>query len=438
MNEILLYAVGVLVLILGLLLSVGLHEFGHLIPAKLFGVRVPHWPIGIGPKLFAKKIGETEYSIRAIPLGGFITLIGMYPPAKPGSDDSKRWFSSTITSARNAHKEHEQPGDENRKFYQLAAWKRIIVMFGGPVTNLILGVTLITTALSGFGIDQRVNVFETVVACEAQMLDDAASCDAQSGATPAELAGLKSGDKLMAVDGKQVALTEDALAPIVELPLTQHTIVVERAGQQIELSLTASQTALPYLDSNGNVALNKDGSQALKERPYIGVQFAHQRVGAPIEQSIGRAFTMTGDTLGMIVQFPQQVYASISALFTGEERNPSGAVSIIGVGQAAGSITANSNSTLADRIYLNLFLIGSLNLALFAFNMIPLPPLDGGHIAGGIYEYLKRGLFRLFGKKDPGYADTALMAPLATAMFFVLLAAGLAMMIVDLVNPLKL
>lgn len=438
MNEILLYIVGVLVLVLCLLLSVGLHEFGHLIPAKLFGVRVPHWAIGFGPKLFAKKIGETEYSIRAIPLGGFITLIGMYPPAKPGTDDTKRWFSSTIISARNAHKEHEQPGDENRKFYQLSAWKRIVVMFGGPVTNLILGVVLITTALSGFGIDQRVNVFETVVACEAQMLDDEATCDAQSVVTPAALAGLKSGDKLVSVDSKTVTLTEDALAPIVELPLTQHSIVVERSGQQLELSVTASQTALPYYDANGNVALNTDGTQALKTRPYIGVQFAHQRVGAPLEQSIGRAFVMTGDTLGMIVQFPQQVYASISALFTGEERNPSGAVSIIGVGQAAGSITANANSTLADRIYMNLFLIGSLNLALFAFNMIPLPPLDGGHIAGGIYEYLKRGVFRLLGKKDPGYADTALLAPLATAMFFVLLAAGLAMMIVDLVNPLKL
>jgi membrane-associated protease RseP (regulator of RpoE activity) len=436
-NEILLYVVGVLVLILGLMLSVGLHEFGHLIPAKLFGVRVPHWAIGFGPKLYAKKIGETEYSIRAIPLGGFITLIGMYPPAKPGKDDSKRWFSDTITSARNAHKEHEQPGDENRKFYQLSAWKRIIVMFGGPVTNLILGVTLITVALSGFGIDQRVNVFEKVVACEEQMLDSTAVCGPQSVATPAHLAKIQSGDKLIAVDGKQVSLTEDALAPIVQLPLTTHTVTVERAGKKFDLSVTAANTKLPYLDSTGNIALNQDGTQALKARPYIGVQFGHQRVAAPVEQSIGRAFAMTGETLGMIVQFPQQVYASISALFTGEERNPTGAVSIIGVGQAAGSITANADSTLADRIYLNLFLIGSLNLALFAFNMIPLPPLDGGHIAGGIYEYLKRGLFRLLGKKDPGYADTALLAPLATAMFFVLLAAGLAMMIVDLVNPLK-
>jgi len=436
-NEILLYVVGVLVLILGLMLSVGLHEFGHLIPAKLFGVRVPHWAIGFGPKLYAKKIGETEYSIRAIPLGGFITLIGMYPPAKPGKDDSKRWFSDTIISARNAHQEHEQPGDENRKFYQLPAWKRIIVMFGGPVTNLILGVTMITVALSGFGIDQRVNVFEKVVACEAQMLQDDATCDAGSNPTPAQLAGLKSGDKLLEVDGKAVSLTEDALAVIVNEPLISHTLKVERAGNPVELSVTASTTKLPYLDANGNVALNPDGTPALKARPYIGVQFGHQRVGAPVEQSIGRAFAMTGETLGMIVQFPQQVYASISALFTGEERNPSGAVSIIGVGQAAGSITANANSTLADRIYMNLFLIGSLNLALFAFNMIPLPPLDGGHIAGGIYEYLKRGLFRLFGKKDPGYADTALLAPVATLMFFVLLAAGLAMMIVDLVNPLK-
>jgi len=311
------------------------------------------------------------------------------------------------------------------------------VMFGGPVTNLILGVTLITVALSGFGIEQRVNVFEKVVACEEQMLDKAAVCGPQSVATPAQFSKIKSGDKLIAVDGKAVSLTEDALAPIVRLPLTAHTVTVERAGKTIDISVTAANTKLPYLDSSGNIALNPDGTPELKARPYIGVQFASERVAAPVDQSIGRAFAMTGDTLGMIVQFPQQVYASISALLTGAERNPTGAVSIIGVGQAAGSLTANPESTLADRVYLNLFLIGSLNLALFAFNMIPLPPLDGGHIAGGIYEYLKRGLFRVLGKKDPGYADTALLAPLALAMFFVLLAAGLAMMIVDLVNPLK-
>jgi Zn-dependent protease len=80
-------------------------------------------------------------------------------------------------------------------------------------------------------------------------------------------------------------------------------------------------------------------------------------------------------------------------------------------------------------------LLGSLNLALFAFNMIPLPPLDGGHVAGGLYEYLKRGAYRVLGRKDPGPVDTALMAPVAQFMFLVLLLAGLLMIMVDFINP---
>ena len=438
MTETLLYIAGVAILILGLALSIGLHEFGHLIPAKLFGVRVPHWAIGFGPRLFSKKIGESEYSIRAIPLGGFITLIGMYPPAKPGKDDAKRWFSQSIISARNAHSEHEQPGDENRKFYQLSAWKRIVVMFGGPLTNLLIGLILITVAISGLGQNQRVNVFASVVECQSQMIDQAAKCSSTDTRTPAALAGFKSGDKLIAVDGTKVTPNQDALTAVTQLPLVAHKLMVERDGKELELSITASQAQLPFADSSGNLAINADGSLKLKLRPYIGVQWSTERVAVPAGKAFGVAAAMTGQTLGLIVQFPAQVYNSISSLWGQQARNPNGAVSIVGVGQAAGAIASNSSASFADRLLMNLYLIGSLNLALFAFNMIPLPPLDGGHIAGGIYEYLKRGVFRLFGKKDPGAADTALMAPVATAMFLILLVAGLAMIIVDFVNPLKL
>jgi len=373
-SENLLYIAGVIILILGLALSIGLHEFGHLIPAKLFGVRVPHWAIGFGPRLFSKKIGETEYSIRAIPLGGFITLIGMYPPAKPGKDDAKRWFSQSIISARQAHSEHEQPGDENRKFYQLSAWKRIVVMFGGPFTNLLIGLILITTSISGLGQSQRVNVFASVISCEAQMLAPTAPCDGASHQTPAALAGLKAGDKLVAVDGNQVTLTEDAILAVTEKPLVSHKLTIDRAGKTIEVAITASEANLPYADASGNMVVNKDGTPKLRIRPYIGVQWATQRNPVVVGEAFGTAVGMTGQTLGMILQFPSQVYGSISSLFGHQARNPNGAVSIVGVGQAAGSIAANSSATFGDRLLMNLYLIGSLNLALFAFNMIPLPP----------------------------------------------------------------
>ncbi len=438
MTDTLLYILGILIIVAGLAISIGLHEFGHLIPAKLFGVRVPTWAIGFGPKLYSKKIGETEYSLRAIPLGGYITLIGMYPPAKEGKDDSKRWFGASILAAREAHSEHIQPGDENRKFYQLAAWKRIVVMFGGPFMNLILGVAMVSVALSGIGEYQRVNTVANVVQCEAKMVDPSADCASGDALTPAALAGFKPGDQITSVDGAKIAQTQDPFVKVVAQPNNEHVLGVIRDGKTIEIRVTPKVGKLPYADASGKLAVDAEGKPLLRERAYIGLMLDHARVPSSLAESLSAGTQMTADTLGFIVQFPQQVYASVSSLFTGAERSPNGAVSIVGITQLAGEVNSNSNANLADRIYLNLMLLGSLNLALFAFNMIPLPPLDGGHIAGGIYEYAKRGIYRLLGKPDPGIADTALLAPIANLMFLVLMFAGLAMIIVDLIKPLVL
>ncbi|MFM5904381.1 MAG: M50 family metallopeptidase, partial [Microbacteriaceae bacterium] len=426
MTETLLYLTGILIIIIGLAISIGLHEFGHLIPAKLFGVRVPNWAIGFGPRLFSKKIGETEYSIRAIPLGGFITLIGMYPPAKPGKDDSKRWFSGAIKAAREAHQEHVQPGDESRMFYQLAAWKRIVVMFGGPFMNLVLGISLISVALSGIGQFQRVNTIASVIDCEAQMIDPASSC-VGSPDTPAKLAALQKGDRILAVNGVSLKQTEDPFAAIIAEPKRLHQLTIERAGHSLLLELQARVAALPYADAAGNMAIDATGKPLLKDRAYLGVMLDVQRVPVTFGASLNAGMDMTGQTLAFIGKFPQQVYQSVASLFDGRDRAVDSAISIVGITQIAGSTNANQDATLADRLFLNLTLLGSLNLALFAFNMIPLPPLDGGHIAGGIYEYLKRGLFRILRKPDPGNADTALLAPLANAMFLILLLAGVLM-----------
>jgi membrane-associated protease RseP (regulator of RpoE activity) len=213
---------------------------------------------------------------------------------------------------------------------------------------------------------------------------------------------------------------------------------VIRDGKTIEIRVTPKVGKLPYADASGKLAVDAEGKPLLRERAYIGLMLDHARVPSSLADSLSAGTQMTADTLGFIVQFPQQVYASVSSLFTGAERSPNGAVSIVGITQLAGEVNSNSNANLADRIYLNLMLLGSLNLALFAFNMIPLPPLDGGHIAGGIYEYAKRGIYRLLGKPNPGIADTALLAPIANLMFLVLMFAGLAMIIVDLIKPLVL
>ena len=155
MIDILWYIGGIVLIGVGIGFSIGWHELGHLLPAKRFGVKVPKYMIGLGPTLFSRKRGETEYGIKAIPLGGYITMIGMYPPAKPGAKVGKGFFADSIQAARDAHSEHVTEADKNRMFYQLPVYKRMIIMFGGPFMNLILGFALTFGVLVGIGSYER-------------------------------------------------------------------------------------------------------------------------------------------------------------------------------------------------------------------------------------------------------------------------------------------
>jgi membrane-associated protease RseP (regulator of RpoE activity) len=399
---------GIAIIILGLLVSIGLHEFGHLIPAKLFGVRVPNWAVGFGPKLFSKKIGETEYSFRLIPLGGYITMIGMYPPDAKGKD-GKRRFGKMIAMARAAHSEHMQPGDAGvRTLYSLPAWKRITVMFGGPLTNLILGFVFVLIATVGVGGQVASTTVASVVPCFEQLEDSGAVCGVNSS-TPAALAGIESGDRVISVNGTPVEFGAEVSAQVAQNP-SNLKLIVSRVGAQ----QTIYVNAVAHTFTDGTV------------RNVVGLNWGVTRRTLSFAEGFNGASTIAGETLKSIVTFPQAVYSAIETTVTGKPRDTQGAISIVGVAQVA---------QVADDFYPWLMLLGSLNFALFAFNMLPMPPLDGGHIAGGVYEYLKRAWFRVRGKKFVGPVDTALMAPFAQIMFLVLLVAGFAVMFADFVNP---
>ena len=134
---ILLTVLGILVFAFGLLFSIAWHELGHLSTAKLFGIRVPQYMVGFGPTIFSRRKGETEYGIKAIPLGGYIRMIGMFPPGADGRIEARSTspFRGMIEDARSAAFEELQPGDETRLFYTRKPWKRVIVMFAGPFMN---------------------------------------------------------------------------------------------------------------------------------------------------------------------------------------------------------------------------------------------------------------------------------------------------------------
>ncbi|MGL5860966.1 MAG: site-2 protease family protein, partial [Phycicoccus sp.] len=135
------FALGVLFMAVGIAGSIALHEVGHLVPAKRFGVRVTQYMVGFGPTVWSRRRGETEYGVKAIPLGGYIRMIGMFPP-RPGESpgtvraSSTGRFSQLVDEARAATLEEVRPGDENRVFYKLSVPKKLAIMLGGPVMNL--------------------------------------------------------------------------------------------------------------------------------------------------------------------------------------------------------------------------------------------------------------------------------------------------------------
>ena len=159
-------------------------------------------------------------------------------------------------------------------------------------------------------------------------------------------------------------------------------------------------------------------------------------------QSLGDALSYSqqaiGSTFELVFTLPVQVYELVSSTISGEERDGSGPVSVVAIGQAAGELASSGEVSPLDKWATGLMLLASLNFALFAFNMLPLLPLDGGHLAGQVYEALKRGLFRLLGKPNPGPADTALLMPLTYVVSATLILLSLVLLVVDLINPLAL
>lgn len=140
--------IGILIMAVGIAVSIALHEIGHLVPAKLFNVRVNQYMIGFGKTLWSTKKGETEYGIKAIPLGGYVSMIGMLPPNKPGQEPSKarrQYFQTVAHQARADAAAELTEHDTGRTFISLPVWKRIIIMLGGPFMNLVIA--LVVTAI---------------------------------------------------------------------------------------------------------------------------------------------------------------------------------------------------------------------------------------------------------------------------------------------------
>lgn len=442
-----LFALGVLLAFVGIALSIALHEVGHLVPAKKFGVRVPQYMVGFGPTIFSRRRGETEYGVKAVPLGGYIRMIGMFPPAK-GQDpmltraSSTGRFSQLIDEARQQSLEEVRPGDEGRMFYQLPVWKRIIIMMGGPMMNLFIALAIFTGifTLSGVAVTtpQVSSVSECVDISRAGQ-GSAKECTDDMPVAPANAAGLKPGDMITAINGTSVSTWEDVRTGIRENLDEPFALTVTREGATKQLEVDPIVLDMPRYDENGRIERDAKGEILSERAGFLGASGTREMQKQPITAVPALFGGMLADTYGLLVKIPEKLVGVAQAAFGSGERDPEGPMSVVGVGRVAGEVASSDVfGDTKDKGILLLSLMGSLNLVLFAFNTIPLLPLDGGHVAGALWESLKKGWAKVRGRPDPGPVDVAKALPLAYGVALAFIAMTLLLVYADIVKPIRL
>lgn len=426
MLDTILYLLGILIFLVGIAVSVGLHELGHYLPAKKFGVEVRQFMIGFGPTIFSRRRGETEFGVKAFPLGGYILMSGMYPPAKK---PYRGLFANWINEARREVESQENVSEE-RKFYRLSGPKKITIMLGGPVMNLLLGTLLIVASLSGIGTLQNSLTVDQVYPCMESAVES--ECPEGSAATPAKLAGLQSGDEVKAVNGQTVSSWKEVTALLEDN--SSSTLTVERNGTDVTINITPVFMERAVYDSLGNLELDAQGNPVTELSPVLGIRLLGVTKPVGLDQSLAYAGASLASMAAFILELPQQIYEVTLSTVGITERDPYGAVSIVGVGQLAGELTS-ADIGIDAKLSSLLLLLGSLNLVLFVFNLVPLLPLDGGHVVGAVYESAKRRVVKQFRGEDPGPIDTAKALPLAYFVWVVLIFTGILLILADLINP---
>jgi membrane-associated protease RseP (regulator of RpoE activity) len=440
-ETVLLFILGVLIILVGLALSIGLHEIGHLVPAKLFGVKVTQYMVGFGKTLFSFRRGETEYGVKAIPLGGYISMIGMFPPGKDGTagrNATTGFMQTMVQDARVTSMESVAVGEEDRTFYKLPVWKRVVIMFGGPFMNLLIGVVLFGVLLMGFGTPQSSTTVGTVSQCVLPSTSTQKSCATGDPAGPAAQAGLKPGDTIVSIDGTKITTWAQSTGIIRKSTDRPLTVVLSRDGAERTVTITPRTNTVARTDAQGAVLKDSSGTVLTQTVGFVGIGPVTELVPQPATSVLPAVGAQTGAVVGVIVHLPQRLVDVWNAAFGPGERDPNGPISVVGIGRAAGELTALDGVPVVDKVYTMIGMLASLNIALFVFNLIPLLPLDGGHIAGALWEGIRRTFAKLFKRRDPGPVDMAKLMPLTFVVVIVLGGMSVLLVYADIVKPVNL
>lgn len=440
MLDTLLYTLGVLVIALGIIVSIALHELGHFIPAKLFGVKVTQFMVGFGKTVWSIRRGETEYGVKALPLGGYVAMSGMLPPAKKDGaprESSTGFFDSLAHEAEPSSRVADTDTESARTFYALPVYKKIIIMAAGPFVNLILGFVFFAVLISGIGVQAPSLTVGSVSEC-LKTVTAQQQCEVTDPPAPAAAAALLPGDKLLAINGVELESWQHVRQIIADNPGAQLRLSYLRQGQEYHTTLAPQLAERTVYDDKGAPVLQSDGSAVTEKVGTAGIASALVRERQPLTQVPKYVGEQISAVSHMILRLPQRMVDIWHAAFSKADRDPNGPISVVGVGRLAGEITALEQTPMLDKISALTGLLAGLNIALFVFNLIPLLPLDGGHIAGALYEGAKRRIFRFCGKADPGPIDITKFTPVTYTVVLLLGAMSLLLMYADIVKPVTL
>jgi len=438
MIEILLYTLGVVLFALGVIISIALHEVGHMWPAKKFGVKVTQYFVGFGKTVWSTKRGETEYGVKAFPLGGFVKLVGMLPPEK-GADPTRirksntGLFTQLISDARAAEYEHVQPGDEDRLFYRKPWWQKLIVMSGGPMVNVVLAFLILGGVWMGFGVPGEPkpvvrDVSDCVISATELQADPNRTCTDSDPVAPAREAGMRAGDRIVSFNGEHVDSWDQLTGLIRGNAAGDATIGVVRDGRQLTLTTNTMVSPRPDLQTEGEFV----------EVGFLGVTPVQPTIHPGPGYVVAQMWDLTKSTAAAVVAIPEKMVGVFQAAFGGAEREQDSPVSVVGASRVAGELATTERLDVSGKLAAVLGLLGMVNLFVALFNFIPLLPLDGGHIAGALWEAIRRGYARVFHRPDPGYVDVAKLLPVAYVMAGLLLVMGVLLIYADFVNPIRL
>ncbi|XVS63185.1 M50 family metallopeptidase [Actinosynnema sp. CA-299493] len=391
---------GILLFALLIGISIALHELGHLATAKMFGMKVTRYFIGFGPKIWSFRRGETEYGIKAIPAGGFCEITGM------------------------TALEEVAPEDQHRAFNRQKTWKRVVVLSAGSITHFIVGFVILYFMAFTMGIP---NLRDSAMIAEvAPCVQSSTDAECAPGApAPAKDAGFQVGDEIVAVAGAATPTWADVLTKTRERSGTTEFEVL-RDGE--ELTLTADVARVE------RELERKDGTRYKEEVGAIGViqqrNFEYNAITA-----LGGATSFTGtmfeNTWRGLINFPKKIPAVIEAI-GGGERDIDSPVSVVGASRLGGEAV--------DRGLWQLFwlMLAGLNFFVGVFNLLPLLPLDGGHIAVNLYERVRNWIRKLRGLPAGAPVNYLRLLPLTYFVIFVGGSVTLLTITADIVNPIKL